>query len=127
MGGKSKGKGKNKGGGKPKPAVDSALTVLHNLAKQGDLSGMEEHGLDNVRLQYTDQLSRVPLHLAAFFGHLEVVDKILEICPESGALMAQDGFLAVHFAAQQGHLECVRSLVKAAGKTSVGRGFCYVF
>lgn len=130
-GGGKKGKGKKGGGKKGKGnkgqdasapmVVDPALTKLHNFAKQNDLPAMEEHGLTTINLQYTDQLTRVPLHLAAFGGHLQIVDRILSLCPESAALPAQDGFLPVHFATQQGHAECVRSLVRAAGKSSVGQ------
>lgn len=118
MGGK-KGNGKK---GKPAAAavaVDPSLTKLHGFAKAGDLPSMEEHGMSIMNLQYTDGLKRVPLHLAAFGGHLAIVDRIVEICPEAAGLAAQDGYLPIHFAAQQGHIECVRSLVRAAGRSSI--------
>ncbi|CAD7922894.1 unnamed protein product [Amoebophrya sp. A120] len=125
MGGKhnkGKGKGNKKGGGKPAtPApVAPELVVLHNLAKEGKLQEMVDHGMTHINLLYNDHIARVPLHLAAYYGHVEIVDKILEICPEAADRQAQDAFLPAHFAAQQGHLECLRSLVKVAGTTQDG-------
>ncbi|CAD7937647.1 unnamed protein product [Amoebophrya sp. A25] len=116
MGGGKKGKGKGKKGAPPTKQVAPELVVLHNLAKDGKLQEMEDHPMTEMNLLYNDHISRVPLHLAAYYGHNEVVERILEICPESSDRQAQDGFLPAHFAAQQGHMECLRILVQQAGK-----------
>lgn len=120
-----------KGGGKAKaPSVSSALTELHELAKTGDVEALKAHKMwaqagseqELTRnLLFVDGLKRTPLHLAAYFGKAEAVSAILEVCPDSAERQAQDGFLPAHFAAQQGHLEALRTLVRRQGEKVV---FC---
>lgn len=128
-GGKQKGRGKGSAAGaqagSSAAAVAPELVVLHGLAKEGKLAEMQAHGMSGINLLYNDQHSRTPLHLAAYYGHLEVVDAILTVCPDACNRQAQDGFLPAHFAAQQGHLECLRRLVREQttneeGETRVG-------
>jgi len=45
---------------------------------------------------------------------VEAVNLICEKCPDVALREATDGFLPIHFAAQQGHLSTVKALVKAA-------------
>eukprot|EP00931_Biecheleriopsis_adriatica_P110597 TRINITY_DN8488_c0_g1_i1.p1 TRINITY_DN8488_c0_g1~~TRINITY_DN8488_c0_g1_i1.p1 ORF type:complete len:540 (-),score=159.74 TRINITY_DN8488_c0_g1_i1:66-1460(-) len=61
-----------------------------------------------------DQHRRTPLHMAAFFGKTEAVEKLLDRDADPLS-KAMDAFLPLHFAAQAGHLEVLRLLVRKVG------------
>eukprot|EP00397_Hematodinium_sp_SG-2012_P035591 GEMP01038301.1.p1 GENE.GEMP01038301.1~~GEMP01038301.1.p1 ORF type:complete len:290 (+),score=76.88 GEMP01038301.1:24-893(+) len=108
-GGKNKGKGKGDRLGKD----ENAGPNYHSFARVGQLEELKQASVND--LLSPDFLKRIPLHLAAFAGQVEAVEYICEKCPEAVLREAADGFLPVHFAAQQGHLAVVKALVKCAG------------
>lgn len=88
---------------------------LHDAARKGDAQRLEAllGGAETPTeaLNASDKHRRTPLHLAAFFGHVEAASVLLQ----KGADVqreAMDGFLALHFAAQGGYLEVVRLILK---------------
>jgi hypothetical protein len=100
-GGKGKGKGNSTDN---RPRVPLAL---HDLQREGDLEKMSEGGvapMTTVNLQLFDHLKRVPLHLAAHYGHHKVVEKMIEIFPAAIHREALDSYLPAHFAAQAGNV-----------------------
>ncbi|CAJ1392833.1 unnamed protein product [Effrenium voratum] len=110
--GKDKGKAREKGKDKGEEAKGET-SELHLAARSGDAAKLAELlAPEEVKeLNAPDQHKRTPLHMAAFFGKAEAVAKLLE----KGAdpqLEAMDGFLALHFAAQSGHVEVLRLLVR---------------
>eukprot|EP00913_Durusdinium_trenchii_P014160 g13288.t1 len=115
-GGKGKGKGRREGEDGPKALGVSS--ELHTAAREGDVQKIEAllsdapgaDGDGGVRpVNAPDQHRRSPLHMAAFFGKAEAVQKLLEKSADPHLQdtdeSAMDGFLPLHFAAQSGHLE----------------------
>ncbi|CAE8606076.1 unnamed protein product, partial [Polarella glacialis] len=98
-------------------APSGVVTELHTAAREGNLEQLEALLADEEKVKAintTDQHHRTPLHLAAFFGKAAAAEKLLEkgADPQKEAM---DGFLPLHFAAQGGHLEVIRLLVKKVG------------
>ncbi|CAJ1350896.1 unnamed protein product [Effrenium voratum] len=98
---------------KEREEAKGETSELHLAARSGDAAKLAELlAPEEVKeLNAPDQHKRTPLHMAAFFGKAEAVAKLLE----KGAdpqLEAMDGFLALHFAAQSGHVEVLRLLVR---------------
>lgn len=97
---------------------------LHRLAREGRANELDTAlnigdisksvSLSNA----TDKHRRTPLHLAAFFGHADCVNKLVEYKANVHA-GAVDGFTPLHFAAQNGHLEVCRALL--AAKANIDR------
>lgn len=118
--GKSKGK---KGGAKAgdAPAGDGEESVqapnktseLHTAARSGDIEKLQsllKADESKESIDAGDHHRRSPLHLAAFFGHIAAVTCLLDGKADVQRT-ATDGYLGLHFAAQQGHLEVVRALL----------------
>lgn len=131
-GGKS-GKGKGKGRGKAGKAdgEDDArgkTSELHTAAREGDMVQITQLLADTEKakdLNSGDQHRRTPLHLAAFFGKEGAVQKLLDANADAGR-EAMDGYLPLHFAAQGGHLEVLRLIVRMVGAGERGAVKRYV-
>lgn len=117
-GGKDGKAGKGKKGKKGEKGDDgSATTELHTAAREGNLEKLGALLTDAEAMKAvnaTDRHRRTALHLAAFFGKSEAVDTLLEKGADPHC-EAMDGFLPLHFAAQSGHLEVLRLLVRKVG------------
>jgi hypothetical protein len=130
-GGKGKGGGTGKGGGKGKgyskggrggggQGAGESLArgdgAAIYAARSGDLDGVKAAiASDAEAVHATDHLGRTALHLAAWGGQVSIIEALLE----AGALVstsAQDHTLAIHFAAQNGHTECCKALLKIKGQ-----------
>ncbi|KAL6642604.1 hypothetical protein ACP70R_020785 [Stipagrostis hirtigluma subsp. patula] len=89
---------------------------LHSAARSGDVAAAESLCESNpLAIKSRDRLSRTPLHLAAWAGHVEVVRCLCKHKADVGAA-AMDDTAAIHFASQKGHVEVVRELL-ASGAT----------
>ncbi|HEV8355654.1 MAG TPA: ankyrin repeat domain-containing protein [Gemmatimonadales bacterium] len=108
-----------------KARIDS-LTLdgqLFDAAKGGDLAVLTAF-LDRhpEKLQARNQpYEHTLLHLAAFAGHLALVDLLLRRGLEVNAREKGDNTYAMHWAAAAGHLDVVRRLADAGGDV-VGQG-----
>jgi len=95
------------------------MSAAHDAARSGDVRMLEEaldHDERAVRLR--DKLQRTPLHLAAWAGHAALVAVLISRGADVHA-EAVDGIRAIHFAAQNGHDEAVKELLKARSKVNV--------
>eukprot|EP00927_Polykrikos_kofoidii_P059901 TRINITY_DN55004_c0_g1_i1.p1 TRINITY_DN55004_c0_g1~~TRINITY_DN55004_c0_g1_i1.p1 ORF type:complete len:494 (+),score=80.35 TRINITY_DN55004_c0_g1_i1:92-1573(+) len=102
------------------------MSSLHSAARDGDIVRIKAllpavgdgeaaeiaTGVDSV-----DQHKRTPLHLAAFFGHTAAAELLMDRKADPGK-QAMDAFLPSHFAAQQGHLDVLKALVRRVGARS---------
>ena len=52
-----------------------------------------------------------PLFVAAYHGHLEIIQHLVENVPELNDVLAEDGRTALYVACQNGHLDAVRCFV----------------
>jgi len=112
--GKAEGKAEDGEGGKGAKEPPSPPTELHVAARDGDIEKLKallEAAEDEKAVNATDQHRRTPLHLAAFFGHALAVQLLLEKGADAQR-EAMDGFLALHFAAQQGRLDVVQAITR---------------
>eukprot|EP00411_Alexandrium_monilatum_P016696 CAMPEP_0175235674 /NCGR_PEP_ID=MMETSP0093-20121207/27613_1 /TAXON_ID=311494 /ORGANISM="Alexandrium monilatum, Strain CCMP3105" /LENGTH=936 /DNA_ID=CAMNT_0016529603 /DNA_START=8 /DNA_END=2815 /DNA_ORIENTATION=- len=116
---RAEGAGEGKGEGKGDGKFEVKVTELHSVARSGDVARLEALLADEAMIKDVnsfDQHRRTPLHLAAFFGQAGAVERLLAKAADVQK-EAMDGFLPLHFAAQAGHLEVVRMLVR---KVSAG-------
>lgn len=93
--------------------------AAHSAARTGDVSALEAAlASDPDAVKATDKHSRTPLHLAAWAGHLHA---LVTLCDASADLhvAAMDGITALHFAAQQGHEDVCKELLKRGAKVNV--------
>ncbi|XP_006662645.1 ankyrin repeat domain-containing protein 29 [Oryza brachyantha] len=119
MGRRHGGRGRGGGGG------EEDDLHLHKAARSGDLAAVESLCEANpLALSSRDRLSRTPLHLAAWAGHVDVVKCLCKHKADVGAA-AMDDTAAIHFASQKGHVEVVRELLVsgASVKAKNRKGF----
>uniref|UniRef100_A0A0E0R300 Uncharacterized protein n=1 Tax=Oryza rufipogon TaxID=4529 RepID=A0A0E0R300_ORYRU len=123
-GGGGGGGGRGRGGRGRRGGEEDDLH-LHKAARSGDLAAAESLCEANpLALNSRDRLSRTPLHLAAWAGHVELVKCLCKHKADVGAA-AMDDTAAIHFASQKGHVEVVRELLAsgASVKAKNRKGF----
>lgn len=101
-----------------KPLIMENTTALHLIARSGRSHFLEylirEHIPFDVNA-VTGYPMFTPLHLAAYFGHLEVV-KLLMLSKASVNARDANGNLAVELAGQNSHLSIVRTLLESGSE-----------
>lgn len=91
-------------------------THLHRAARHGSLGVVKLLVDRGARVNARDKVGRTPLHGAAYKGHVEIVDYLVEHARGIGlnAIDEKDHRTALHFAALEGRRE-VAELLLAAG------------
>lgn len=75
-----------------------ATTALHDLVRNNDVDGVRSYIAMGRDLNTTDKLHRTGLHLAAWAGHLEILQMLIRAKADS-SIKAMDAFTILHFAA----------------------------
>ena len=102
-------------------ALEGSGSVLHAAAERGELEGIrgwlsqqagdaEGDGGQRVDVDARAPSGATPLHVAAYFGHCDVVALLLQRRADVDA-RREDGTTPLHAAAKNGHLEVVEALV----------------
>lgn len=89
---------------------------LSDAAMAGDLASLRRLLQEDPLILHRSAVSCIsdtPLHIASLLGHLNFVQELLSLNPESASDLDSRGCSALHLAAAKGHLEIVRDLVKA--------------
>ena len=105
---------------------DDATRLFSVLQQPVGSGGAEELALTGDALQLLfarpelarrrDAYGRLPIHVAALFGHLEVLEALLEIDRSfAAATSSTTGMTALHFGALGNQYTVVRALLRAAG------------
>ena len=92
---------------------ETGTSLLHVSSKLGHLD-LVKYLTTN---QHSDSSSpatesdRTPLHTASFFGHLHVVQCLIEECNVDIALEDDDGYIPIHLACISGHLDIIKYML----------------
>ncbi|XP_058182856.1 protein ACCELERATED CELL DEATH 6-like [Rhododendron vialii] len=99
--------------------------TLYNAVMEGKLDVLCQYTDDQLHAEATHNRNTV-LHVAAQFGHLPCVEKILEACPSLLTFVNVKGETPLHIAAREGYSEIVRTIIESAKKleqdSESGRG-----
>lgn len=92
---------------------------IHDATKRGSLADVER--LINASpsvINDLDQFGQTPLHIAAFEGHIDIVELLVN---NSASLSLQDknGWTSLHCAASNRHLSIVERLIEAEADLNV--------
>ncbi len=94
-------------------------SFMHELAREGDVLSMEVMINAGGEVDLPDDEGRRPLHEAAFFGHLDMVEFLLRQGALIDAPVHPFGFTALYYAVQQSRYGVVRCLIKKGARLFV--------
>jgi len=100
------------------------ITCFHMLVGKNDASTLTslargEEGR-NALLTPDDIVNYNLLHLASSCGHIEVVESLLQICPQSLTKKNGDGNYPIHISAMKGHKDIFTSLLRHGREQNFG-------
>lgn len=97
-------------------------TPLHDAARSSNMEEVESLLTSGTLINDTDKLQRTALHLAAWNGDAAMIQLLLRFKADP-TLLAQDGYTALHFAAQKvtGDKSCKNVYTRAS------RWFTFIF
>lgn len=94
-------------------------SFLHELARGGDTLSAEIVMDTGADIDLPDDEGRRPLHEAAFFGHIEMVQFLINNGARIDAPIHPFGYTALWFAVQQGHHDIARYLIERKASIDV--------
>lgn len=99
----------------------TSANLLHQAAQNGHLNVTEllcQRGV----IPQLDGFLRTPLVIAASFGHLDIVSRLLDFQPFSHLIdhPGNDGYSPLHWAAFRGRADIARKLVQKGARLTVG-------
>ena len=94
-------------------------SFMHDLAREGDLLSAEVVFDVGGTIDEPNDEGRRPLHEAAFFGHLDMVQFLLESGASVDTPIAPFGHTALYLAALQSHYDIVQHLLKSGASLRV--------
>lgn len=103
----------------PAPFSLVRQSFMHDLAREGDLLSAEVIFDAGNEIDLPDEIGRRPLHEAAFYGHLDLVDFFLDNGAVLDAPIHPFGHTALYLAVQQSRYDVVRRLIKRGAKLNV--------
>jgi ankyrin repeat protein len=106
-------------------------SFLHELAREGDVLSAEVLINAGSKIDLPDDEGRRPLHEAAFFGRLEMVQFLVSNGALIDAPIHPFGYTALYYAVQQGHMDVVRFLLECGARLNVedrltGQGLLHI-
>ena len=105
-------------GGPSRTTSDSDANPIFAAARKGDDDAVRKAcQADREAVKVKDHLERTALHMAAYAGHASTVELLLAFDAHHSAL-ACDATMPLHFAAQNGHIEVCKLLLKAGAKVN---------
>lgn len=84
---------------------------LHDAVKGADIDSIKKFIEDGVDINIKDRHMRTAAHLAAHVGNLAVLKLLIELNADF-TIKANDNFTPLHFAAIQGHSDCVKAIAR---------------
>jgi ankyrin repeat protein len=109
-------------------AQEAEKTLTEADKKLLKAAGHKEHGggklqeakgalNEGARVDAADEWGRIPLHIAAYNGHKEIVEMLIEKAADAGAV---DKYLGtpLHYAAKGGHMEIAEMLIEKGANVS---------
>jgi len=87
-------------------------SIIHDLAKQGDVLGTEIMFERGHYIDLKNEIGKTPLHIAAFFGHIDIVRFLVENGADINKEIESSGQTALYMAVLQNHYQIIRYLIK---------------
>jgi ankyrin repeat protein len=94
-------------------------SFMHDLAREGDLLSAEVVFDVGGAIDQPNDEGRRPLHEAAFYGHLDMVQFLLECGADINAPIHPFGHTALYLAAQQSRYDIVQYIIKRGARMNV--------
>ena len=90
----------------------SGNTPLHlSINYRDQICSKEILKCDNLQINLANDAQETPLHLAAKKGHIDIVDKLLNMRPDHNAVDSS-GNTVLHLAAAGGYLDCCKKILR---------------
>ena len=105
----------------PKQHTISTQTFI-DAAKAGNLAIIVDCIAHGINKEAKDGCGRTALHRASKFGHLEVVQYLIEACRVDKEAKDNFGSTALHYASYNGHLEVVQYLIETCKVDKEAKG-----
>ncbi|MDI1228376.1 MAG: ankyrin repeat domain-containing protein [bacterium] len=101
----------------PLPVVGKSF--MHELAREGDVLSAEVIMDKGGEIDAPDDEGRRPLHEAAFFGKLEMVEFLIAMGAVKDAPVHPFGYTALWFAVTRGHFDVAKYLLEKGANVNV--------
>ncbi len=101
----------------PLPTVGKSF--MHELAREGDILSAEVIMDKGGEIDAADDEGRRPLHEAAFFGKLEMVQFLVAMGAVKDAPVHPFGYTALWFAVTRGHFDVAKYLLEKGANVNV--------